>query len=153
MKRGEIYYIQNRETVGAETAKARPGIIVSNDILNATSGVVEIVFLTGRPKKNMPTHVEINSSGRPSTALCEQISNVSTELLGTYCGTCSVEEMANIDRALLCTLGMDWLNAATPKMHVGKSVEYYESELARIMEERDRYRRIIDKLLLIGGAE
>lgn len=109
MKRGEIYFIKRRSelSLGSETAKSRPGIIVSNNVLNATSDVVEVVYLTTQPKKNLPTHVDINATGLPSVALCEQIDHVSVLLLGNLCGECSAEEMTAIDRALLCSLGID----------------------------------------------
>lgn len=100
MKRGEVYYIQHRHTVGSEVAKGRPAIIVSNDALNATSDVIEVVFLTTKPKKELPTHVTINATGIPSTALCEQVNSVSKALVGDYFGRCSVEEMREINSAL-----------------------------------------------------
>ncbi len=106
MRRGEIYLIRHRGSIGHEIAKARPGVIVSNNILTNTSDVVEVVYLTTKPKKDMPTHALINATGMPSTALCEQIDSVATELVGSYCGTCSKEEMEDIDRALLASLGI-----------------------------------------------
>lgn len=106
MKRGEIYYIYHRNTVGSEIAKGRPAIIVSADNLNATSEVVEVVFLTTKPKKDLPTHVGINATGITSTALCEQVTTVSKTLVGDYFGECSKDEMYGIDRALMRSLGV-----------------------------------------------
>lgn len=106
MKRGEIYYIARRDAIGAETMKARPGVIVSNDALNATSEVVEVVYLTTQPKKDAPTHVIVEATGCTSTAICEHIDHVSTLLIGDYCGTCSAEEIEAIDAALLHSLGV-----------------------------------------------
>ena len=111
MKRGDIYYIQRHDTVGMEIMKARPGVIVSRDRLNATSEVVEVVYLTTQPKKEMPTHVAIQSTGRPSTALCEHIDYVSIMLVGDYCGRCTDEEMAAIDTALMCSLNLPMMQA------------------------------------------
>lgn len=106
MKRGEIYYIHMRPTVGAEISKARPAVIVSNNALNQTSDVVEVVYLTTQPKKEMPTHAVINATGVESTVLCEQINTVSTLLVGDYCGTCTEEEMVAIDHGLLASLDL-----------------------------------------------
>lgn len=106
MKRGEIYYIDRRNTYGSEIAKGRPAVIVSNNHLNATSGVVMVVYLTTQPKKDLPTHVPITSRSVCSTALCEQIDSVSTMLVGDYYGACTAEEMAAIDRALLVALSI-----------------------------------------------
>lgn len=151
MKRGEIYYIKRRDTVGAETAGARPGVIVSNNALNATSSVVEVVYLTTQPKKNLPTHVAISSTGVQSTALCEQIDAVSVMLVGDYCGTCSEQEMQGIDQALMASLGIavEGVKLTGDSIELLHTTKAYE-ELDRVIAERDRYARIIDRIL--GGA-
>ena len=117
MKRGEIYFIKRRSSfnVGAEIPKARPGVIVSSDALNANSEVVMVVYLTTHPKKSLPTHVCIHATGTPSTVLCEQIDHVSTQLIGNYCGTCTEKEMAAIERGMLKALDMEW--RADPSMY------------------------------------
>lgn len=107
MKKGDIYLIKRRDTIGAEIEKARPGVIVSNDALNHTSGVVMVVLLTTQPKRDTPTHVPIQSTGCESIALCEQISCVSTTLLGPVVGRCTPAEVQAIDDALRRTLALD----------------------------------------------
>lgn len=100
-KRGDIFYVmRDGIQTGSEIYHGRPAIIVSNDILNATSSLVEVVFLTTQPKKDMGTHVRITSTGRLSTALCEQITTVAIERLGNYIGTASDKEMREIDMAI-----------------------------------------------------
>lgn len=144
MKRGEIYYIYNRTTVGAEIAKTRPAVIVSNNALNDTSGVVEVVFLTTHPKKDMPTHVTIRSTGVVSTALCEQVNTVALQRVGDYLAECTKDEMARIDTALLVSLGLD-----APKAERGDD---YDDELAKAIAGRDAYRRMLYGLLdQVGG--
>ena len=80
-RRGEIYYINNasKEHIGSEMKKDRPAVIVSCDANNKHSDVLEVVFLTSAPKKDLPTHVTIRSTGRKSEALCEQPTPVSVE--------------------------------------------------------------------------
>lgn len=74
IKRGEIYYISPADyTTGSEQRAGRPAIVVSNNKNNATSTVIEIVYLTSQIKFDQPTHVTVRSSGWDSTALCEQI--------------------------------------------------------------------------------
>lgn len=46
------------------------------------SNTVEVVYMTTKPKTDLPTHVYIESALRPSTLLCEQISTVSEERIG-----------------------------------------------------------------------
>jgi len=80
MKRGQIYYVRsNYREEGSEQRGGRPAVIVSNDKNNANSNTVEVVYMTTKPKTDLPTHVYIESALRPSTLLCEQISTVSAD--------------------------------------------------------------------------
>lgn len=135
MKRGEIYYIARRDTIGAEIAKARPGIIVSSDALNATSEVVIVVYLTTQPKREMPTHVTIESTGLRSTAICEHIDHISKMLVGDYCGTCSDVEMDAIDIAMLSALGIE------------VETQPDDTALVKACTERDVYKSLVDKVM------
>ena len=106
-KRGEIFYVmRDGMQTGAEIYHGRPAILVSNDFLNATASVVEVVFLTTQPKKDMGTHVRITSTGRTSVALCEQITTVAVERLGNYIATASDKEMREIDDAIARSLSL-----------------------------------------------
>ena len=85
IKRGDIFWIRgNSDPTGNVQRQNRPGIIVSNDTNNSFSHTVEVVFLTTAPKKCLPTHCTIKSSNCVSTALCEQITTVSTDQLDGY---------------------------------------------------------------------
>lgn len=108
-ERGEIYYINNGSSgqIGSEMKKDRPAIIVSNDANNKYSSVVEVVFLTSKPKKELPTHVTIRSTGRMSVALCEEPTAISTERINNYICKASDKEMENIDIALMIALGIN----------------------------------------------
>lgn len=143
MRRGDIYIIKRRDTIGAEIMKARPGVIISNDALNDTSEVVEVVYLTTSPKKDLPTHVSINATGVESVVLCEQIDSVSLRLLGECVGTCTREEMAAIDNSLLCSLGLN----RSPRVERSDHEKWLEEHLEACIIERDRYAKIIDLLL------
>lgn len=138
MKRGEIYYIYPRATTGAEIAKGRPGVIVSNDLLNK-SKVVEVVFLTTHPRPDLPTHARVNSASRPSIAVCEQINTVAVERIGDKMGECTREEMAAIDKALLSSLG------------IARMVHFDQPSSAvmveRLTAERDVYRKLTQDLI------
>lgn len=81
-------------------------MIVSCDANNKHSDVLEVVFLTSAPKKDLPTHVTIRSTGRKSEALCEQPTPVSVERINNFVGKASEKEMEQIDIALLIGLGI-----------------------------------------------
>lgn len=152
MKRGEIYYIHKAPTTGCEikTEKARPAIIVSCDALNAHSGVVEVVFLTTKPKKDMPTHVTVNCKGTQSTALCEQISSASVERVGDRCGVCTPEEMQAVEKAMLASLAINVDVNVVNVVNICAGTEPLtdaEADLIRAVTERDVYERIASKLI------
>lgn len=109
IRRGDIFYIRNeRYREGSEIKKDRPAVIVSNDMNNRYGNVVEVVFLTSKPKKkDMPTHVVIKSTGRRSIALCEQPTAVAVERLQNWIGSATAKEMKQIDDALLVVLGIE----------------------------------------------
>ena len=158
IKRGEIYFVKRRNELsfGTETAKSRPGIIVSNNILNATSEVVEVVYLTTQPKRNLPTHVNIEATGTSSVALCEQIDHVSVHLLERLVGICDDDEMAAVDRALLCSLGIEIdegelvededgdVEIEKPTNVIDDAVELF-TECIKARAERDAYKQMLDR--------
>lgn len=92
--RGDIFFIAEGAYTGSEQNGGRPGVIVSNDVGNKHSPNVEVVFLTSREKKPMPTHVEVLCKV-PSTALCENIQTVSKERLDSFIRSCTTSEMKN----------------------------------------------------------
>lgn len=108
VKRGEIYYftLGNLEEIGSEQKAGRPGIIVSNEMNNKHSDCLEVVMLTTKQKKSLPTHVDIDSSTYPSIALCEQIKTYSKLRMGDYLGMVTATELAEIDNALAISLSL-----------------------------------------------
>ena len=107
LTRGDIYYVDGIAAVGSEQQAGRPAIIVSNDLNNQYSKVVEIVYLTTASKTTLPTHVTINSAPIVSTALCEQVYSVDMRRLGQFYGSCTPRELKKVDVALMISLGLD----------------------------------------------
>ena len=155
-KRGEIYYIENSKTytnTGSEQKAERPGIIISNDINNANSTVLQVIFLTTQPKANLPTHVKINSSAKMSTALCEQIFTISVDRITNYMGECTPAEMAEIEKAIKISLG---LNDSSSKIEESlkeenetfkSSIDDLNGILRKTMIEKEVYQNLIHDIL------
>lgn len=126
--RGQIYYVYPSETVGSEQEGGRPAIIVSNDVGNEFSRVVEVVYLTTREKKPLPTHVRISSTSRQSTALCEQIETVDKGRIGKYINEISEGELKNLEKAMLVSLGIQTNLKGTKYLELWrKMAESYEA--------------------------
>ena len=146
--RGEIYYIENnlaRITTGSEYNGGRPGIIVSNELCNEHSEVVEVVYLTSQDKKPLPTHVKVMATV-PSTALCEQICSVDKSRIRDHIRDCTEEEMKGIDRALLISLGLDAENEDTDPCTIPVPVEKMVDALT-LETERNIYKNLYESLL------
>lgn len=106
IKRGDIFFVKATANTGSEQKAGRPAIVVSNNFANTFSSVVEVVFLTSKNKKSLPTHAKIHCRVE-SVALCEQITSVSKERLGKYVKSCSDLEIKDVNRALKVSLGLN----------------------------------------------
>ena len=159
IERGDIFYINKSDaTCGSEQKAGKPGIIVSNNKNNQNSETVEVIYLTTRPKPDLPTHVTIRSTSLVSTALCEQITSVSTKRLGEYIGMVSQSEMLELEEAMIASLGLcrgDTENAdvtehvyRSDKERMGDQRLIYESrKIAYLAAERDTYKKLYEGLL------
>ena len=171
MKRGEIYYIEPKfDEQGSEQRAGRPAVIVSNNKNNKASTTVEVIYMTTKPKNDLPTHVTTRSTGMLSTIICEQVSTVSVERVGRYIGQLTESEIINLDTALAISLGIDFgsLNAAPVMREPTKeelekliaetriTLEPFEptESIVRLETERDLYRTLYNELLdnLMKGA-
>lgn len=170
MKRGEIYFIRsNYQEEGSEQRSNRPAVIVSNNKINKNSEVVEIVYMTTRPKTDLPTHVFIRSALSPSTLLCEQVCSVSKQRIGEMIGKLTKEEMQELDTALAISLGIDFGAAQVMREPTKEEQEKLLEELnatpaqlfipepdiqhIKLETERDLYKKFSEDLLekLITG--
>ncbi len=140
MKRGEIYYIEStyRET-GSEQRGGRPAVIVSNDKNNENSEVVEVVYMTTKPKNDLPTHVFIRSALSPSTVLCEQVNSVSVKRIGTLIGKLTKSELAAKET--------EHLLEEISKQPLQIAQQDPDIEKIKLETERDLYRNLYNELL------
>ena len=143
INRGDIFCIEQSARCGNEIKKDRPGIVVSAEHLNAGESCVEVVFLTSQPKKEMNEHVKILSSGRESTALCEQINSISVSRLANYNGRITDEEMKAIDKALAASLGLNFVGDIEPVINSHEA----DQTMAAVIAERDTYKNMYENLL------
>lgn len=145
IRHGDIYYIYPDNYIGSEQGGGRPAIVVSNDMGNRYAPIVSVVFLTTREKKAIPTHAAIQSTGRDSTALCEQVSTVSKERIGGFLVACSSDEMREVDRSLAAALGLR-PQAGDIDRPAGEE-RTDENEIIAIRAEMNVYKRLYDRFL------
>lgn len=115
MRRGEIYWVDIPNAIGHELMKDRPAIIVSCDALNDNSPVVQVVYCSASPKKELPEHITIRSTEQISMALCENVYTVDKSRVGRFVGRCTRREMEQVDLGLLSGLGLAQYGLASPQ--------------------------------------
>jgi mRNA interferase MazF len=111
-RRGEIWRISLDPTTGHEQAGDRPGLIISDDRLNASAAGLVVVLPLTRTHRGVPSHVEIRPPDGGvrdlSYAMCEQIRTVSVERLrdGPWGGVVSATTMGAVEDRLRLLLGL-----------------------------------------------
>ena len=115
MQRGEIWLVDLDPTRGAEAAKRRPAVIVSNDGANLSAarlgrGVVTVVPVTSNVTRIYPFQVLLPTRecgiGADSKAQAEQVRSVAVGRLVEPVGRVPAGLMAQVDEALRLHLAL-----------------------------------------------
>jgi mRNA interferase MazF len=115
MLRGEIRLVDLDPARGAEAAKRRPAIIVSNDAANSTAarlgrGVVTVVPVTSNVERVYPFQVLLpaGTGGLPrdAKAQAEQVRSIAAERIGALLGSVPMSLMTSLDHALRLHLAL-----------------------------------------------
>ena len=108
-ERGDIFIVEIENHTGREMAKTRPAVLVSNDLVSASEGIVLVAFCTTQPQQHdLPSHVLIRTTGEPSTVLCEHVYAVDKSRIRSCVGSVTQDELQRIDRGLSFALGLDF---------------------------------------------
>jgi mRNA interferase MazF len=105
-KRGDIYWVTLDPTVGSETQKTRPCLIISNNAQNKKSLRVIIAPVTSKLKKVYPFEAKVAVNGREGKAMLDQIKAVDKQRLGKRICVIDVETMIEIETALKIALAL-----------------------------------------------
>ena len=149
--RGDIFYIEkNFHHEGAIISGSRPAVVVSNDIGNKHADFIEVVYLTSRDKKPLPTHANVICKV-PSIAMCEQIDSIHKDRLGDFIRSCTADEMTDIDNALLVSLGLDSpigtiapMESAAPTYNIQYSESAEIDCLKKQLEESKHHIKVLE---------
>ena len=113
IKRGQIFFANIPRSCGSAYFGLRPVLILSNNTNNRHSSVLTCIPISSSParaKANLPTHVHIEEGvlKKPSTLMCENISNYSVDILQNCIGEIpeDSEVMKQVERAVLIQIGV-----------------------------------------------
>jgi mRNA interferase MazF len=110
IKRGDVFLVNFDPTIGSETRKTRPAVIVSNDINNAHSPFISISPISSKTGRLYSFEVEIPAGTGGLTTrskiMVNQTRAVDKLRLVKKTGTLPPEIMQSIDRALKLHYGL-----------------------------------------------
>lgn len=105
-KRGEVYWINLDPTIGAETKKKRPGLVVSNDIGNELSDLIIIAPITSKVKKVYSFEVKTTISNREAKIMLNQCRAIDKSRVGEKLDQVKEETMQLVDAAIKIVFGL-----------------------------------------------
>ena len=109
-RRGEIWTVDLEPVVGSEQGKARPALIIQNDIGNQYSPVLIVAALTSGESARYDVQVEVKApeGGLPhnSLVLLNQIRTIDKRRVGRFWGRLSTPTMQRVDEAIKISLGL-----------------------------------------------
>ena len=99
-KRGEIYWVNLEPTLGAESKKKRPGLVISNDIGNEISNLVVIAPITSKATKIYPFEVKLTLEGKNGKIMLNQCRAIDKARLLKKMGSIDLITMHAVEEAI-----------------------------------------------------
>jgi mRNA interferase MazF len=104
--RGEVYWVKFDPTVGVETNKTRPGLVVSNDIGNEMSHIVIVAPITKNIERINSYEVKVEIAGKCGKVMLNQCRAVDQSRLRKKLGDLDFHVMEHVDEAIKVAFGL-----------------------------------------------
>jgi mRNA interferase MazF len=93
-------------SVGGETQKTRPAVILSNDTANHLLNRVQVVPISSQVERLYPAEAPVSLNGEKRKAMADQITTVSKRRLQRKMGKLEQPDLDSIGRVVLLQLGL-----------------------------------------------
>ena len=110
-RRGEVYWVSFDPTVGAEIRKARPALVLQNDIANRQSPITIVAAISSKIDEPLyPTEVLVRAPegglATDSVVLLNQLRSIDKQRLVRRLGALRLPTMRQVDCAVQISLGL-----------------------------------------------
>ena len=100
LKRGDVYWVDLNPTIGSETKKQRPCVLIGATPINQARRTVLIVPLSSSGTPRQPLAIEVECLGRKVVAVCDQLRAVDKSRLRELAGALTADDLEQIEEAL-----------------------------------------------------
>lgn len=105
-RRGEIYWVRLDPTIGTETQKTRPCLILSNNSQNKKGFRVIAAPITSKVKIIYPFEAKVVIKGKECKVLLDQIRVLDKQRIGDKIDYIDLETMLQVETALKVALAL-----------------------------------------------
>lgn len=99
-KRGDIYWVNLDPTIGSETKKTRPALVISNDIGNESSKIIVVAPITSKVKNVYPFEVKTSVGGKAGKIMLNQCRAIDKSRLTKQIGSIDSSSMKLVENAI-----------------------------------------------------